>query len=135
MSVDLTGVGSISVPGRIYNPNSGGAWIAEGQPIPVRQLPLTAGPKLVPKKLACLCTFTEEMAMADSIEEFVRAAISGRSGAARHEDVLNRASGRDGPSRDFTRCHRRDSSAGRWVDHLNESLSLRTACKAVHYMF
>jgi hypothetical protein len=75
VKVDLTGVASITIPGRKYNPASGGGWIAEGAPIPVKAPIIIPGPKLVPRKLAVISAFTEEMVMADSIEEFTTAAI------------------------------------------------------------
>jgi hypothetical protein len=81
LKVDLTGKGSITVPGRLYDPSAAGAWIAEGQPIPLRQPSIAPGPKLVPRKLAVLTTYTHEMVEADSIEDFVTAAIREASAA------------------------------------------------------
>ena len=75
VKVDLTGVASITIPGRKYNPASAGAWIAEGAPIPVKGPIIIPGPKLMPRRLAVISAFTEEMVMADSIEEFTTAAI------------------------------------------------------------
>jgi hypothetical protein len=54
LKVDLTGKGSITIPGRLYNPTAAGAWVAEGGAIPVRQPTILGGPKLVPRKLAVL---------------------------------------------------------------------------------
>ena len=79
--VNLTGVGSITIPGRLYNPSSGGDWIAEGQAIPFRQPLISAGPKLEPRKLGVLSSYSYEMAQADSVEEFVTAAIKEASAA------------------------------------------------------
>jgi hypothetical protein len=75
LKVNLSGVASITIPGRTYNPQSGGDWIAEGQPIPVRHPVITPGPTLTPHKLGVLSTFSREMAESDSIEEFVTQAI------------------------------------------------------------
>jgi hypothetical protein len=75
MKVDLTGVGSMTIPGRLYSPSAGGGWIAEGGAIPMRQPNIAPGPRLQPRKLGVLATFTAEMVMADSIEEFTTAAI------------------------------------------------------------
>jgi len=75
LKADLTGVGSITIPGRQYNPATAGAWVAEGQPIPVRAPVIIPGPKLEPRKLAVITAYTSEMIMADSIEEFVTQAI------------------------------------------------------------
>ena len=73
--VDLTGVQSITIPGRTYNPTSAGDWIAEGGVIPVRHPAVAPGPKLQPRKLGVLATFSREMAEADSVEEFTTQAI------------------------------------------------------------
>ena len=80
MKVDLSGLASISIPGRTYNPNAAGAWVGEGQPIPLRQPSIAAGPKLTPHKLAVLTTYSREMAEADSLESFATVAI--KEGAA-----------------------------------------------------
>jgi hypothetical protein len=80
LKVDLTGVQSITIPGRTYNPASAGDWIAEGAAIPVRHPTIAPGPKLQPRKLGVLSTFSREMAEADSLEEFTTAAI--KEGAA-----------------------------------------------------
>lgn len=34
--VDLSGVASITIPGCLYDPAAGGAWVPEGMPIPMR---------------------------------------------------------------------------------------------------
>jgi hypothetical protein len=75
LKVDLAGKGSITIPGRKYDPTAAGGWIQEGAPIPFRQPLILPGPKLVPRKLAVLSTFTQEMIDADSILDFVTAAI------------------------------------------------------------
>jgi hypothetical protein len=80
LKLDLAGKGSITIPGRKYDPQAAGGWIQEGAPIPFRQPLIMPGPKLVPRKLAVLSTFTQEMVEADSIVEFVTAAI--KEGAA-----------------------------------------------------
>ena len=77
MKMDLTGLASVTIPGRPFDPTgaAAGAWIAEGFPIPMRQPAISQGPKLTPHKLGVLSTFSQEMVMADHIEEFVTAAI------------------------------------------------------------
>jgi hypothetical protein len=75
LKVDLTGLGSITIPGRSFNPATAGAWVGEGQPIPHRAPVILPGPKLMPRKLAVITSYTSEMLMADSIEDFVTAAI------------------------------------------------------------
>ena len=79
--VNLTGVQSITIPGRTYNPASAGDWIGEGAAIPVRHPVIASGPKLQPRKLGVLATFSREMAEADSIEEFTTAGIKEASAA------------------------------------------------------
>lgn len=74
--VDLSGVASITIPGRLYNPASGGDWIGEGQAIPFRKPILSPGPKLTPHKLGVLASFSRELVEAGSnIEQFTEAAI------------------------------------------------------------
>jgi hypothetical protein len=91
LKVDLTGKGSITVPGRTYNPQSAGGWIGEGQPIPLREPPILGGPKLMPRKLAVVTSFTEEMARADSIEAFVTAAVREAAAALLDLQLLSTA--------------------------------------------
>jgi hypothetical protein len=93
LRVDLTNVASISIPGRTFSPSTGGAWVAEGQPIPVKSTPLIAGSKLAPRKLAVITTYTREMIMADSIEDFVTAAISEASAALLDEAMFSTTTG------------------------------------------
>jgi HK97 family phage major capsid protein len=89
MRIDFARRASITIPGRSFNPQSAGAWISEGSAIPFRQPPILAGPKLEPKKIAVLCSFTSEMALADSIEEFVTAAIREAAGALLDEEMFS----------------------------------------------
>jgi hypothetical protein len=81
LKVDLTGVASITIPGKTYNPQAAGDWIGEGMPIPVRRPTIAPGPKLQPRKLGVLSTFSREMAEASAIEEFTTAAIKEASAA------------------------------------------------------
>jgi Phage capsid family len=89
LRVDLTGKGSITIPGRSFNPQTAGGWIAEGQPIPLRQPPIIPGPKLAPRTLAVLATFTSEMVMADSILEFTTAAITEAAAALLDQELFS----------------------------------------------
>jgi hypothetical protein len=81
LQVDLTGIGSLTVPGRLYDPTAAGGWVAEGQPIRVRTPVLTGGPKLEPRMLKVLAGFTREMVMSSAIVDFTKAAI-GEAAAA-----------------------------------------------------
>ena len=75
LKIDLTGLASVTIPGRQFNPATAGGWIAEGMPTPDRKPIIIPGPKLEPRKLAVMTSYTREMVIADSIEEFVTAAI------------------------------------------------------------
>ncbi len=68
--------GSIRVPGRTATPTLAGAWVGEGQPIPVRRLGFTSV-LLGPKKLAVISTFTQELAdySTPNIERVIRDAM------------------------------------------------------------
>jgi hypothetical protein len=75
LKLDLTGRSQVSVPGRRYDPQMAGDWIAEGAPIPVRGGTVVPGPQLQPRKLAVITAYTREMVEADSIELFTKTAI------------------------------------------------------------
>src|SRR5262249_54417728 len=93
LKIDLTGHASITIPGRKFNPASAGAWIAEGAPIPVRAPLILPGPKLQPRKLAVINSYTREMVMADSIEEFVTAAIKEAAAALLDQAMFSNNAG------------------------------------------
>jgi hypothetical protein len=93
VKVDLTNIGSISVPGRVFNPATAGAWVEEGQPIPVRATPILPRGKMAPRKLAVITTYTREMVMADSIEDFVTMAIREASAALLDQAVFSTTTG------------------------------------------
>lgn len=71
------GQGAIRVPGRAATPTLAGAWVGEGQPIPVRRLGLISS-LLGPKKLAVISTFTHELAdySTPNIEAVIRDAMN-----------------------------------------------------------
>lgn len=70
------GQGNIRVPGRAATPQLAGAWVGEGQPIPVRRIGFTSA-LLTPKKLAVISTFTHELAdySTPNIEAVIRDAM------------------------------------------------------------
>ena len=70
------GQGNIRVPGRSATPTLAGAWVGEGQPIPVRRIGFTSA-LLTPKKLAVISTFTHELAdySTPNIESVIRDAM------------------------------------------------------------
>jgi hypothetical protein len=91
--VDLTGLASITVPGRLYNPASAGAWVAEGAPVPVRNPQLTQGPKLQPRKLVVLTGYTREMVESSAIEAFTRMAITESTAALVDQQMFSTNAG------------------------------------------
>jgi HK97 family phage major capsid protein len=68
--------GVIRVPSRSATPNVSGAFVGEGQPIPVRRLGLTSI-TMTPKKMGVISTFTRELAAhsTPSIEGIIRDAM------------------------------------------------------------
>ena len=62
ITVNLSGVASVRIPGRIVTEADAGSFVAEGAPIPVRQSSFAAGPTLAPFKLACIVVMTREFA-------------------------------------------------------------------------
>jgi len=75
MRVDLGHFASIRLPARTFDPAAAGSWIAEGAPIPVRSLNVTAS-SVYPRKLAVITSWTEELARASNIAEVAGALIS-----------------------------------------------------------
>jgi HK97 family phage major capsid protein/HK97 family phage prohead protease len=69
--------GSIKIPARAATPNVSGAWVGEGEPIPVRRMGFTSV-TLTPKKLGVISTFTRELAMhsTPAIEGVIREAMA-----------------------------------------------------------
>jgi hypothetical protein len=76
LRVDLTGRGAVAVPGRAVDPNDAGAFVAEGAPIPGTQLPIEAGPLLIPFKFAVIAPFTNELAEHSNFERVIRQLLS-----------------------------------------------------------
>jgi hypothetical protein len=93
--VPFDGFGSIRVPGRAFAANNAdaGQWVAEGAPIPNRQLSFTSGVTLTPRKLAVLVTFSREMAEASAIEAISRAMISEAVGLALDAQLFSATAG------------------------------------------
>jgi HK97 family phage major capsid protein len=89
VKVDLSGIASITIPGRLYNPASAGAWVAEDTPIPVRTPQLTQGPKLQPRKLAVLSGYSREMIESSAIVDFTRMAIGEASAALLDQQMFS----------------------------------------------
>lgn len=69
--------GIIKIPARAPTPNLAGAWVGEGQPIPVRRIGLTSV-SLGPKKLGVISDFSQELAdySTPNIEAVIRQAMA-----------------------------------------------------------
>jgi hypothetical protein len=78
--LDWDGAGSISAPGFIANAANSG-FVAEGSPIPVRQLNATAA-LLTPAKLATIAVLTREMVESSNAETLISDALVNSSGLA-----------------------------------------------------
>jgi HK97 family phage major capsid protein len=77
LRVDLTGFGSIIVPGRAASADDVD-FVQEGEPIPARSLNISGGPTLEPYKMACLTGFTEELSRRSvpTVEAVIRQLLS-----------------------------------------------------------
>jgi HK97 family phage major capsid protein len=74
---DLGRNGSLKIPVRATTPLASGVWVGEGAPKPVKKIGL-AQVTLTPHKIACITTYTEEMAMSSvpAIEGILRKAMA-----------------------------------------------------------
>jgi len=78
--LSFDGYGSISVPSFVAGAGSAG-FVAEGQPIPVRQLNSSAV-QLLPYKIGSICAVTQEMVDSSNVEAMVGDALLRSAGAA-----------------------------------------------------
>lgn len=78
--LSFDGAGAISAPGFVASAANAG-FVAEGQPIPVRQL---AGPpaQLLPHKIASIAVLTREMVESSNAEQLIGDALVGSAGPA-----------------------------------------------------
>lgn len=74
------GAGAISAPGFVASAGNA-SFVAEGQPIPVRQLAGVVA-QLLPYKLAAIAVLTREMAESSNAEQLIGDALTGSAGAA-----------------------------------------------------
>jgi HK97 family phage major capsid protein len=74
---DLGRNGTLKIPYRATTPLASGAWVGEGAPKPVKRIGL-ATVTLTPHKIACITTYTEEMANSSvpAIEGILRKAMA-----------------------------------------------------------
>jgi hypothetical protein len=70
LRTEFGGQASISVPARVIDPDDAGGFIAEGDPIPVRTMPLTAS-TLTPARLACIVTLSDLLAQSSNAERVI----------------------------------------------------------------
>jgi hypothetical protein len=70
------GAASIKVPGRLLDASDAGSWVAEGGSIVLRNQRMTAGVTLAPRKLAVICSFSNEMVNSSNIENISRALLA-----------------------------------------------------------
>jgi hypothetical protein len=82
LKLNMDGIGTIRVPGRILNPAAAGAWIAEGNPAPARALSFSNAAILQPRRLSVLYPYSREQAESSNIENIVRQTMSEASGLA-----------------------------------------------------
>jgi Phage capsid family len=76
MRVDLPGYSGVKVPSRILLPDDAGSWIGEGLPIRVLQTDFSAGPTVVPYKVAAIIVLTRELAEHSSAENVFKQMLS-----------------------------------------------------------
>jgi len=82
LKLNMDGIGTIRVPGRIVNPAAAGAWIAEGNPAPARALSFSNAAILQPRRLSVLYPYSREQAESSNIENIVRQTMGEASGLA-----------------------------------------------------
>jgi hypothetical protein len=78
--LNFDGAGTISAPGLVADASNAG-FVAEGQPIPVRQLAATAA-QLLAHKLAAIGVLTREMVESSNAEQLIGDALIRAAGAA-----------------------------------------------------
>jgi hypothetical protein len=81
ISLTFDRAAEIRVPGITVSASYAG-FVGEGKPIPVRQLPVSAGAILEPRKFATIVTLTREMIVSSNAEELVRAVLVDAVGAS-----------------------------------------------------
>jgi hypothetical protein len=70
LKINLDGIAEAHVPGRNLAP--AGAWVAEGQPTPVRAFSFSNAAILIPRRLSIVTVVTREMAESSNIEAILR---------------------------------------------------------------
>ncbi|HEY7413912.1 MAG TPA: phage major capsid protein [Ktedonobacteraceae bacterium] len=96
INLNFSGAASITMPG-IATPTVD--FVGEGQPIPVVSAPTSAGPTLVPHKIAAIAALTSEIMQSSNAETLVRQALIDATGPALDKAMFSTtAAGTDRPA-------------------------------------
>jgi len=68
LKLNMDGIGTHRIPGRVVNSAQAGAWIAEGNPAPARAIAFTNAAILQPRRLSVLYAYSREQAESSDIE-------------------------------------------------------------------
>jgi len=82
LKLNMDGIGTHRVPGRVVNPAAAGAWVQEGNPAPARALAFTNAAILQPRRLSVLYAYSREQAESSNIENIVKATLGESCGLA-----------------------------------------------------
>jgi hypothetical protein len=93
LQLNFAGKGMISVPSYLTSATDAGSWVAEGNPIPVRQIAFTPGANLEPRKLCVIATFTREVTEQADVERIVREALQRSASLALDAAIFSNAAG------------------------------------------
>jgi len=85
----MDNISEARIPGRVLNAAAAGAWVAEGQPVPVRALSFSNAAVLRPRRLTVISTYTSEMAASSNIEAVVRQTLGEATGLALDAKMLS----------------------------------------------
>jgi hypothetical protein len=72
LRVSMQGFGAVTVPNVLVSATDAGGFVAEGAPIPVRALNISAGATFTPFKLAVITMYSRELARSSNIEDVVK---------------------------------------------------------------
>jgi len=72
LKLNLDSIAEMRIPGRVLAASAAGQWIAEGQPIPARQLTFANAATWRPRKLSVLTAYSREQVESSNIEAIVR---------------------------------------------------------------
>ena len=82
LKLNMDGIGTHRVPGRVVNPAQAGAWTIEGGPAPARALAFTNAAILQPRRLSVLYPYSREQAESSNIENIVKQTLGESCGLA-----------------------------------------------------